>query len=105
MDPPKTVSDLAIWVAIQFPVLAAVVLVARWVLRWSNQQRVEEIKRIEDQYTKLLSEKDQRLIELKAEKDKRIEELTRELRELKEKHTRSRKPRDEGASEDEGDNP
>jgi hypothetical protein len=58
------------------------------VLRWSNRQRVDELKRADAAHAKLV-----------AEKDKRIRELRAQVKELKGKLSRKRKPRGEQGTE------
>ena len=86
MDIPKTVQEFLIWFGMQFPVLAASVLVGRWILRWSEENHAAEKADIEKRNQALLEEKEKRV----AERDQRNGELPAEIEGLRAKHTRTR---------------
>ena len=88
MELPKTASELAIWLGMQFPVVA----IAAFLIRWSvkHTEHLHE-KRIQDNRMSdaaLLHEKDLRL----RDRDARIQELQNEVAELRAKLSRSKKP-------------
>jgi hypothetical protein len=75
MDFPKSVSELGIWLAMQFPVLAAAVLLARWAVQHTerlHENRSADARRL---YEGLLAEKDSRL----RDRDERILQLMSEV--------------------------
>lgn len=88
----KTWEQLAIWLCMQFPVLAAAFFVARWFLNRAAVDHDKRVGEIESQHGKLLSEKELRI----AERDKRIDELKAEVAELKAKLSRPKKKEDGG---------
>lgn len=79
MEMPKTVVELLIWLAMQFPVVAVAALLARWAVRYSEYLHEKRAEREEGLFERLLQEKDKRL----EERDRRIAELQAEMFELR----------------------
>lgn len=92
MDIPKPIQDFAVWFGMQFPVAAAVLVAARWVLRWDAEKYAADTKRNDVRYAQLIAEKDVRI----AERDARIGELKAEVTELEARLSRRRKTRGDG---------
>ncbi len=83
MELPKSWTDLAIWLGVQFPMLAVVAFSVWWV----GRKHVREIGRLEAEHEKLLAEKEKRI----ADRDQRVRDLEVENRELKNKLSRAKK--------------
>jgi dephospho-CoA kinase len=103
MELPKTWQEYLIWLGIQFPVLVAVGLAARWIIQYLTAQQDRRIAEMRDDQKRLLEEKDKRLAEVVAanqsrlaDREKQIQELKDEIEELKAKLTR--KPKEKGPS-------
>lgn len=94
---PKNWEELLIWLAMQFPVLAACAAVVWWTLRWTGKRQEAEMKRADEQNVKLLAEKETRI----AEGKERILELKEEIEELKKKLSRA--PNKDKADKDKAD--
>lgn len=93
----KTSEQFAIWLGMQFPVLAAAFLVTRWFVNRADAVFEKHIQRNDALHAKVTKEKDDRL----ADRDDRIIELKAEVAELKSKLSRSgktTKERDGGVS-------
>ena len=88
MELPKTTSELLIWLAMQFPVVAVSALMARWALKYTERLHDKRNDDSQKQHERLIAEKDLRL----ADRDRRIDEQSEEIKELKAKLTRSKKP-------------
>ena len=88
MELPKNASELLIWLAMQFPVVAVSALMARWALKYTERLHDKRNDDNQNQHAQLIAEKDRRL----ADRDRRIEEQSEEIKELKAKLTRSKKP-------------
>lgn len=87
MDPPKTPLELYVWLAVQFSVLAAVIVVTRWAVRWEAQRYAELTRRNDAGHAKLVAEKDERI----ADRNTLIGELRGEIADLKARLSRRRK--------------
>jgi hypothetical protein len=96
MEFPKNIAELGIWLAMQFPVLAAAALLARWAVRYTEKLHEKRIEDARTLFAGLITEKDKRL----QERDRRIEELQAEVLELRTKLTRSKKPPEEHKAAD-----
>lgn len=98
MELPKTWTDAGIWFAVQFPVLGAVVLGARWAIRETGRFYDQLIGHLREVHGLQLAEKDARRTDVVAEqdrqlgeKDRRIAELEAEVKSLERKIERMRK--------------
>ena len=89
---PKNLTELLIWMGMQFPVLIAAAYLVRWTLRHSEGVHDKRIVELRSLHNAALAEKELRI----TDRDKRIAELDTEMRELRAKHSRSKKPPDEG---------
>ena len=88
----KTWEQLAIWLCMQFPVLAAAFFVARWFLNRAAAEHDKRVQELEAQHARLINEKGERL----ADRDKRIAELKAEVAELKARLSRSPRKKEDG---------
>lgn len=59
--PPTDWTQLLIWLAMQFPVLAACAAIVWWLLRWTGKKQAEEMQRVDKQNSQLLTEKEVRI--------------------------------------------
>lgn len=75
--PINTWEQAGIWLVTQFPVLFAVALITRWVLRLEKERQAELLKREDEFRQKLVAEKDARIAELKGQVDELKAKLTR----------------------------
>ena len=91
MEFPKSIAELGIWLAMQFPVLAAAAFLIRWAVRYTEKLHEKRIEDARILFAELVTEKDKRL----QERDRRIQELQAELLDLRAKLSRSRKPIEE----------
>ncbi|MBY0457776.1 MAG: hypothetical protein K2V38_10595 [Gemmataceae bacterium] len=108
MELPKNFEQYVIWVGMQFPVLGAAAVVARWVMNRERASCEGQIKANDDKNAALvkvkdeqIAERDARIAELKADHATRQSELKAEIAELKAKLSRtkaSRKDDDGGAT-------
>ncbi len=101
MEFPKTTSELAIWLGVQFPVVASSILLAYWAVRFTERLQNKRFEGAEEQHAALLGEKEKRI----EERDKRIQQLEAEVAELRAKLSRSKKSPDEPKPGTEGDKP
>ena len=85
---PKTWDEFAIWVLVQFPVLAASFLIARYAVRVTGRQYQVTLTEVKRAYAELLAEREKRV----GERDTRIKQLEAERDELKSRLSRTRKP-------------
>ena len=93
----KNWEQFAIWLGMQFPVLAAAFLVTRWFLNRADAVFEKHIQQNDALHAKVTKEKDDRL----ADRDARIVELKAEVGELRKRLSRSgerKKDRDGGTS-------
>src|SRR5689334_6771713 len=98
MDLPKTWADVGIWFAVQFPILGAALVGARWAIWETGRHYDKLIGYLRESHDRHLAEKDIRRTELAAEKDRqladkdrRIGELEAEVKSLERKVERMRK--------------
>lgn len=78
----KTWEQFGIWLGMQFPVVAVVVVVARWVLLYLDGRHTADLARTTEQYAVLLAEKDRQI----ADRDERIQQLEAEREKLMNLH-------------------
>lgn len=91
MEVPKTLQEFAIWVGMQFPVLASAALIASLVNRWGGKQRQELVAELKRAFTEVSAEKEKRI----AERDERIRQLEAERDELKARLSRPKKKQED----------
>lgn len=70
----KTWEQFGIWLGMQFPVAAVVVLVARWMIAYFDDQHAADRVRTKEQHAAVIAEKNQQI----ADRDRRIAELVTE---------------------------
>lgn len=70
----KTWEQLGIWLGMQFPVVAIVLFVARWMIRYFDDQHAADRVRTKEQHAAVIAEKDKQL----ADRDRRIAALEAE---------------------------
>jgi heme exporter protein D len=99
MDPPKTPQELYIWLAVQFSVLAAVVVIVRWFRADLHQKYTDELGRMEQRHAAMTAEKDRLYAVLLAEKDKQLAKAEAEVAFLRERFYPSRR-RDQSGPEE-----
>lgn len=58
MELPKSVSEFAIWVGMQFPVLGAAALLAWWTLKYADRLHERQQKETQSLNDRLLADKD-----------------------------------------------
>lgn len=92
MDPPKTPQELYIWLAVQFSVLAAVVVVARWFRADIERKHTADIARSDQLHAAMLAEKDRLHAAIIAEKDRQLAKAEAEVAYLRERFYPSRRP-------------
>ena len=81
MEFPKTASELAIWLGMQFPVLGTAVLSAWFAVKYTGQLHKARIEDAKTASAELLVERERRI----RERDERIRQLKAEVAELRAK--------------------
>ena len=99
MEFPKTASELAIWLGVQFPVVAAAAFLIRWAVRYTERLHEKRIQDAKKYHSDMLAEKDVRL----RERDERVKQLLDEVAELRAKLSRSKKSGGSSKADSEGD--
>ena len=88
MEFPKTASELAIWLGMQFPVLGVAAVSAWFAVKYAGKLHTARIQDAKSASAELLAEREQRILE----RDERIRQLEAEVAELRAKLSRSKKP-------------
>jgi hypothetical protein len=78
---PKTWEELAIWLALQFPVLGVCAAIVWWILGWSDRHQEAALLRNTAQHEQLIGEMEKGFKAILNEVEKRIAERDARIQE------------------------